>query len=338
MVNQLLQHGRAGHDPKVSIIVPFYNANSTLERCLSSLTHQTYGDFEIILIDDGSTDDGGTIAREYAKNDSRIKIVSQGNCGQATARNNGIMKASGAYVCFVDADDYVHPAYLERMTDALTMENCEIAVCNFMKVVRGSRTPEFDPSEDVSFSTVEALAELNYHRRFDSSAGGKMFPKSFFNEVQFPVGMKCEDAAIMHFLIAQCSRLAYIADPLYFYERNDESTTRTKKPSRKFVDDALRAIAIRRSFYESNFPSIMPSMDTESLLSIIYAYGRYSINGGMFPKSELKRMLEEARSYLANCLKDPNVPRSRKIQSLIFCASPRLYSGCYALLSSKRGY
>lgn len=324
--------------PTVSVITPFYNAQDTLGRCLDSLISQTYDAFEIVLIDDGSTDYSGILAHEYAEADARIKIISQENKGQAEARNIGISNATGDYVCFVDADDYVHPTYLERLTNALGEDKEAIAVCNFMKVIGNSETPEFDTSRDMLFVTSEALAELNYHRRFDSSAGGKMCPRHFFKDVCFPAGMKCEDAAIMHLLIAQCTSLTYVSDPLYFYTRNMGSTTRTKNISRTFVDDALRAIEVRRVFYKEHFPELMQSMNTESLLSIIYAYGRYSVNGGKFPEAELKKMLNRARSYLGSSLADSNVPLSRKLQSVLFCVSPRLYTRCYALLSSRRGY
>lgn len=338
MAECLMDQNEIEASPIISIIVPFYNARGTLRRCLDSLINQTYDAFEVVLIDDGSTDDGDILAHEYAEADTRIKIISQSNKGQAEARNNGISNATGDYVCFVDADDYVHPTYLERLTNALGEDKEAIAVCNFMKVIGSSETPEFDTLSDMSFGTSEALSELNYHRRFDSSAGGKMFPRQFFKDVRFPVGMKCEDAAIMHLLIAQCASLVYVSDPLYYYTRNTGSTTRTKIISRAFVDDALRAIEDRRAFYEERFPEVMQSMNTESLLSIIYSYGRYSINGGEFSEAELKKMLNRARSYLGSSLVDSNVPLIRKLQSVLFCASPRLYTRCYALLSSRRGY
>lgn len=338
MIDYPKKENHSGASPTVSIVVPFYNAQDTLGRCLESLTNQTYGAFEVILINDGSIDNGSIVANKYIEADARIKMISQDNTGQAAARNVGILNSMCDYVCFVDADDYVHPLFLERLMGAIGEDKNAVAVCNFMKVVGSTKTPEFDTSRDVSFSTLEALAELNYHRRFDSSAGGKVFPRQFFNEIHFPVGMKCEDAAIMHLLIAQCTRLIYVSEPLYFYTRSIGSTTRTRAISKTFVEDALRAIEVRRAFYEEHFPGLMQSMNTESLLSIIYSYGRYSINGGDFPKGELKKMLNRARSYLGSSLTDRNVPLSRKTQSVLFCVSPKMYTKCYALLSSRRGY
>lgn len=336
MSNEFLN--RSKYNSKVSIIVPFYNAANTLARCLESLVQQSYDNVEIVLIDDGSTDHGASIAQRYVRLDSRIVFISQRNAGQAKARNNGISVATGKLICFVDADDYVHHSFIERMLDARSHSESEIVVCNFMKVISGEQSPEFSISEDATFTTLEALAELNYHRRFDSSAGGKVFPKSYFDKVSFPVGMKCEDAAIMHLLIAQCSRLAYVSEPLYYYERSAGSTTRAKKPNREFVDDALEAIEGRRAFYEKYYPTVMQSMNTESLLSIIYTFGRYVINGGSFSALEMKEMLKKARSYLKDCLGDPNVPKSRKLQSAVFCVSPKIYAKCYVIASSRRGY
>ena len=329
---------RTEEEIAVSVIVPFFNSEGTLSRCIESLLKQSFTNFEIVLIDDGSTDDSAEIAKRFAAEDTRIKLLSQDNSGQAKARNAGIDAAEGRYICFVDSDDYVDYEYLSSALSALQKSGCEIVAFNFMKVVNGVSEPEFDTSGDVSFDRVHALAELNYHRRFDSSAGGKVFPRSYFENVRFPPGMKCEDAAIMHLLIAQCSSMLYISKPLYYYERNAGSTTRSERPSRDFVDDALNAIRARRQYYLDNYPELIGPMNIESLLSIIYAYGRFTILGGVFSRQETEQMLGEARSYLLACLLDSNIPNNRKLQAVLFCLSPRVYTKLYAIMSMRRGY
>ena len=112
---------------KVSIVVPVYNASKYLEECLNSIINQTYSDIEIVLIDDGSTDNSGNICDAYEKNDNRIKVYHQKNSGVSSARNNGIKESRGEYVCFVDSDDVVHPDYIKKLVENL--DNDVLSIC-----------------------------------------------------------------------------------------------------------------------------------------------------------------------------------------------------------------
>lgn len=331
-------HFKSNEIPLVTIIVPFYNSERYLSRCLKSLEAQSYRNLEIIMIDDGSDDDSATIARAHAERFHDAKVISQSNSGQAAARNAAIDIAHGEYLCFVDSDDYVHSDFISRLVGACTAGKQEMAVCNFMKVVGAKSMPEFSVSNSISLNTTEALAELNLHRRFDSSVGGKLFPKSCFKEIRFPVGVKCEDAAVMHLLISKCDAIHYVSEPLYYYVRELGSTTRTEKPDRQLVRDALNAVYLRMTFYKEAYPELVPTCQIELLIKIIYVFGRFTSLGGVFSKQQKERLLSEARSCLGIMLTNRSISPARKAQAVIFCASPGIYSKLYSRFSDRRGY
>lgn len=121
----------------VSIIVPVYNVENVLHYCIDSILEQTYTDFELILVDDGSTDKSGIVCDEYAKTDSRIRVFHNSNEGVSVARNCGIDNAKGEYICFVDSDDRLHAAFLEKMQKAMLLYSADIMVCGYQVVQNG---------------------------------------------------------------------------------------------------------------------------------------------------------------------------------------------------------
>ena len=324
--------------PLVTIIVPFYNSEPYLPRCLRSLEVQSYPNIELIMIDDGSNDNSACIAHAYAEHFHDAKVISQINSGQAAARNAAIEMARGEYLCFVDSDDYVHCDFIAHLVEACAAGKREMAICNFMKVVGAKSAPEFDVGSSVDLNTAEALAELNLHRRFDSSAGGKLFPKCCFEETRFPVGVKCEDAAIMHLLISRCNAIHYVSEPLYYYVRELGSTTRTEKPDWQLVRDALNAVYSRMAYYQKAYPELVPTSRIELLIKIIYVFGRFTSSGGVFSKHQKEKLLSEARSCLGCMLANRSISLARKAQAVVFCASPHIYSKLYSRFSDRRGY
>lgn len=116
--------------PLISLLVPIYNVASYVDRCVGSLVNQTYSNLEILLVDDGSTDGSGALCDEWVKKDSRIHVVHKENGGLSDARNAGIKRAAGAYLAFIDGDDYIAPEYCEKLYQALAAHDADISLCN----------------------------------------------------------------------------------------------------------------------------------------------------------------------------------------------------------------
>ena len=140
-----MQEGRDRKEGLVSIIVPVYNVGECLEKCLKSIAGQTYAEWEALLVDDGSTDGSGEVCDEYAKRDRRFKVIHKANGGVSSARNAGLRSARGESICFVDADDYVHPQYMELLQGAYEAEKADIVICDYERVDEYPST--FEPIE-----------------------------------------------------------------------------------------------------------------------------------------------------------------------------------------------
>lgn len=204
----------------ISIIIPVYNALPTLGHCIETILAQTYTDFELLLVNDGSTDNSGSICNDYARQDERVKVFHQQNQGASLARRNGIVQASGEYLTFVDADDFLEGDYLARLMEALTLHpEVKIAACGVAKHRKGERY--VIPSHDA----VSVLDSDELHRRFFGyefwGFWGKVYHRSVFDGVYFPDYTINEDYVVMAQLFHKCHQMAFVEAQLYHYIVSD---------------------------------------------------------------------------------------------------------------------
>lgn len=208
---------------KLSIIVPVYLTAVTLDRCIRSIIGQTFTDFEVILVDDGSTDRSPEICDEWAKRDNRITVIHQANAGLCEARNAGIDRAQGELITFVDSDDF-----LERDTYQLVVpltDDCDIveyqAYCHF-----GSRRESKLPLSDQLFTDMKEYW-LTAHAYEHTYVWNKIFHRELFDDIRFPKGIVFEDVAIIPRLLTKVKRLRTTPNGLYYYCLNEEGITET---------------------------------------------------------------------------------------------------------------
>lgn len=200
---------------KISIIVPVYNVEQYLERMLNSLLNQTYKNLEIILVDDGSTDNSSKICDDYEKKDKRIKVVHQKNSGVSVARNVGIELATGDYIGFVDSDDVICESMYERLYNNMVNNDCEISVCKYCTF---DKVPKFDYSDSVKiFSTEAALRDIISDGVITNFLWNKLFKKKLFDNIEFPKGKIYEDMYVMPKLLEKASKLCFDSSKLYGY-------------------------------------------------------------------------------------------------------------------------
>jgi len=215
--------------PRVSIIIPVYNVEKYLSRCLDSVIAQTEKNIEILCVNDGSTDGSGDILAEYAAKDQRIVAISQKNCGQACARNRAIDVMSGEFFMFVDSDDAVHPRIVERLLGAANATGADIAVNRRISDMSCICSPQV--LGGISVKRVDhALRGLVRDRRIFSSVWNKLYSASLVNGLRFKVPSHYfEDWPFLLKVFARSSGYALIDEPLYLYNReslNDRSTVR----------------------------------------------------------------------------------------------------------------
>ena len=210
--------------PQITIIVPVYKVEAYLSRCVDSILAQTFRDFELILVDDGSPDNCGAICDAYAEKDSRIHVIHQPNGGLSAARNAGIdwafANSDSEWIGFVDSDDWIHPRMYETLHRIATEQGTKLAICDFL------RTETMQPIEPVQgdVTTHDGLAFLCSDRNVQAVvAWNKLYRKELFDTFRYPVGKVHEDEYLAHHLLYRAGRIAYIDCPLYYYFQNDES-------------------------------------------------------------------------------------------------------------------
>lgn len=214
---------------KVSVIIPVYNASNYLDKCLTSVTNQTYNDLEIILIDDGSTDNSLQICRQWREKDNRIIVMSQDNSGQATARNRGLDIATGDFICFIDSDDFINHSMIEKMLYQMISDDSDICCCGMNlvyadgKVNTVKRNPGIIRSKD---AFREALSVNGSNIGLE--VWNKLFKAKIFKNIRFIDGMLYEDAEINLRLLENDYIISVMEAPFYNYFQSENSTMRKK--------------------------------------------------------------------------------------------------------------
>ncbi len=204
----------------VSVIIPVYNVEPFLRQCLDTVIGQTYRNLEIILVDDGSTDSSGSICEEYAAGDSRVRVIHQANAGQSAARNAGLDRASGKYVCFVDSDDWIAADMIEQLL--AEMENSDIAMCDRVKF---TEIPEFSGQKGnaVTYSKVAFLHKIYEAPRF-IALWGKLLRRELFSDFRIREGIIYEDEDALPQLIWRAKSVTYLPREMYGYRVRPGST------------------------------------------------------------------------------------------------------------------
>ena len=212
--------------PEISVIVPVYNTEQYIHRCIESILSQSFKDFELILINDGSTDASGTICDEYALKDSRIRVFHQQNRGQATARNFALdwifANSDSVYISFIDSNDWVHPEYLEKLLYAIKKYDAPISQCAYKRVESEN---SFNVSKNLDDSLILASPEEQYSKWYNANFCGKMFSKESFDHLRFPEGKIFEDVLIWYKLLFSFEKVAIIDEILYYYYQRSDNTT-----------------------------------------------------------------------------------------------------------------
>ncbi|MBP3892225.1 MAG: glycosyltransferase family 2 protein [Solobacterium sp.] len=230
----------------ISVIVPVYNAQRYLSRCLDSILAQTYQNIEVIVIDDGSKDESYSLCLEYAKKDSRVVVLQEENHGAAMARNLGLDHCSGDYICFVDADDAIVSNFIEILYANLKKYDAQISCCNYVRLKEGESEPIIEEKQPVHYENgLIYLSQKDWTNAVILC--NKLFDAKLFSSLRFPVHTACEDELVIHYLLNE-ARLVDIAEPLYLYYYHDQSVVNTYQARNIF--QGYLALYDRIKFYE----------------------------------------------------------------------------------------
>jgi len=269
--------------PEISVVIPVFNTEKYLAECLESVLHQTFVDFEAILVDDGSTDSSADIARNLAERDTRIRIVQQENRGLSEARNTGIDHARGNWITFVDSDDLIAHSFLETLLLAAKQQEAEIACCgkrDFADISGVKELLETNSScnKVTGLTPEDALTQaFNQKDRPDYSAWNKLYARSLWAQRRFKPGIYFEDMECIPKVFLDATRIAFADTPLYLYRRRDTSILATPYSRKKaeLLDIAESAVdlvqgrgrrledAARSNLLSASFSILMRTDDTD---------------------------------------------------------------------------
>ena len=279
--------------PLISVIVPVYNVEKYLPRCIESIIGQTYKNLEIILVDDGSTDFCGKICDEYAACDDRIKVIHKQNGGQGEARNYGMDIMTGEYVGFVDGDDWISPRMYEDMLKFLTENKADAAECAFDMVYGESEgiEPEDAETELLSFDRRCAVKELLREKLFHNTVPNKFFRKDVIGSVRFEPGKIHEDILWPYLIFARSDKVIYVGAAYYHYFQREGSTVHQKYSRRKF--DALDAAKARADCIKTDFPDLYVSALDSYIHECFFHYQWICREKECDPNGSLRREIRE---------------------------------------------
>lgn len=230
--------------PIVSIIIPLYNAEKYLRKCLDSILKQTFKDFEILLVNDGSTDGSEVICKEYCQKDSRVKLFCKDNGGVSSARNLGLENSSGDYISFIDSDDYVKPNFIESLYNR--MPDCDYVLCGYIKLFTDGATKCY-PEIGVPILNREQIEQIIKNIVFEDSpynglysVFNKMYRREFIADLRFDIKRHHgEDWWFNLCLYDKSQKIGVIEDCLYYYSISNNANSLSKKFNYNYIDHLL---------------------------------------------------------------------------------------------------
>lgn len=306
----------------ISVIVPVYNVEKYLERCVKSIAAQTYKDLEILLIDDGSTDKSGKMCDDFQQTDSRIKAFHKQNGGLSDARNYGIEHSAGEFISFVDSDDYIDEKMLETLHRLITENDADLAVCSAMDVFEGKEVTQVKEIKKFNLNKVESY---KYMLRGDGipSACNKLYKRQTVGDVRFPVGKLYEDGFFTPQILKKVEKTAVTSKPMYYYFRRADSIT--TKPFRKGDLDVIEAYDKCVKQVKELCPEALPYAEFRYRNAYFNVLDKMLMRDDCKEIPEYKQVVKYLKKHTAQIVKDPGFGKMRKIAAVALKFSVPLY-------------
>ncbi len=308
----------------VSVIIPIYNVEKYLSRCLESIINQTYRDMEIILVDDGSTDESGRVCDEYAQKDSRIVVYHKTNGGLSDARNYGIDRAKGDLLTFVDSDDWVSLNYVEVLVNGITSNNADISIINTVETDENNNQITKYCNEDIKvreYSAKDALKVIFSQNEFNTSAWAKMYKKHIFSEYRFTKGILYEDLDLMYKCFILADKISFSTKAEYYYFQRSDSIAHEKYNTRHTV-----LIDISKRIFDeigTSYPELYDVAEKR------YLFSNLLILSKIINEKEQKELQNVIRANVCairrHVLKNKEVSKKEKVKTLLLILGLPVY-------------
>lgn len=311
------------NEEKISIIVPVYNVEAYLERCVESILKQTYTNLEILLVNDGSTDKSGELCDKLALRDHRIRAIHKENGGLSDARNRGIDEASSNLIGFIDSDDYIDEDMYETLYRQMVASKADLSMCGHYDVYH--QIPEKQVAEIKTWELMpeEAIKMVMEAKILSVTAVNKLYKKALFEQLRFRIGKIAEDAFIMVDLIHQCSKIVATNEKKYYYVHRENSIT-TQKFSLKFLN-VIEAYEQNAKIISENYPDLYDVAIMRLNWAYFYVLDRLLVDNDFKDKVLEDRLISYLKKNKKSILMDSRFTRARKMSFLALCLSRKLY-------------
>lgn len=307
--------------PLISIIVPVYNVADFLAECIDSIMRQSYQNLEIIIVDDGSTDNSGKICDEYALQDNRINVIHRKNGGLSAARNTGLDSATGEYVSFIDSDDIVHHQYIETLYTNIHNSKSDISSVELQHFKTSDNSYNKIIDGQISlFNGEECTRKILYQNTLDNSACAKLFKRELFINIRFPLDTYYEDLAIIPIIYLNATQAVHQSVSLYFYRQRENSIignfTMKRTDVLNVTDNIVQLMA-------QSYPQLLPAAQSRKFSANMNILHLMVVNG-IKDKATTDRCWNNIKLLRIKSLVDTNVRRKNKIGALASLAGKHI--------------
>lgn len=296
-------------DKLVSIVVPIYNVEKYIKKCVSSIIKQTYKNIEIILVNDGSTDSCYEICNEYLKVDKRIKVIHKKNGGLSDARNVGIINSKGKYITFIDSDDYVDNNYIDLLYTSIIKNDADISIVSH-RVFYDTKQIDKSTGEEFCANSKEILEKILYDDGIDLSSWGKLYKIELFKNIKFPVGRLYEDSATTYKLVDLSKKISVCSKPVYNYVIRNNSISNSPFDEKKL--DLIISTKEMTDFIKEKYPELEKAANRKMMHAYLSTLSQLSMSNKKFP-NEKNKIINYIKKNRASILKDKKVPKRDKI-------------------------
>lgn len=312
---------------KVSVVIPVYNVGKYLPKCLDTVLAQSYKNLEILVVDDGATDNSGVICDQYAQQDKRIKVFHKKNGGLSDARNYALDYVTGDYIAFIDSDDYIDDRYIEVLLSNALGSGADISICDYKIVEEDAPAPsDYNRSNAIRiYNKEESMLQIlhgDYIMQF-SVAWCKLYKREIFNKIRYPFGRKFEDVAVAHLCYSLSNKAVYSNSQLYFYLQRAGSI----KNSGRFKDtDVVKSAWDRLMFFEKyEDGKYLTECKKQYMTAIMGTYVRFAETTEHL-KQQKNELLMNAKEFVNKNKKDIFGFNMFSARCMFFLAFPYLYS------------
>jgi glycosyltransferase involved in cell wall biosynthesis len=315
----------------VTIIIPIYNVELYISRCIESVLCQTYENIEIILVDDGSPDNCGRICDEYALKDSRIRVIHKENGGLSDARNVALDIATGKYVTFIDSDDFVSVDYVKILYGLINKYNASMSISGFLHYYEGKGMEKLCDTSTIEnyIHAFEAVETMFYQDKFETTAWGKLYKKDLFgDDIRYPKGLLYEDLPITYKLIIRAEKVAYTTQKTYFYVIRNNSIQRSAFNLHKM--DILKVADMMLSDIQNNNPDLLPSLKCR-LFSICSNIFMQTDKSCKYEMILWQRIVEYRKNVLINF----KGRKKARLAAIISFLGKNVMRNCFKLIKDK---